>query len=262
MAERVVGLVPAAGRGHRLGRLPLSKELWPLGLRETGGARVASHELLDAFAAAGIERAYLVLRREKMDVPAYLGRDGGSGVSLAYVVLEESASVPESLDAAFPFVRQATIALGFPDVLFTPRDAYARLLDRYWQTGADLVLGLFPTPPERRSSTDMVRLAADGRVTGIEVRPPASELEYNWLLAVWGPPFTALLHEHVAAGRQDTERSRPGPSRPEPHLGDLFRHALGSLRVVGVPFPEGSFRDLGTPAELAKQMKFFSAASS
>lgn len=269
--------MPAAGQGRRLGRLPLSKELWPLGLREAGaavpteggaaqtegsaaGARVASHEMLDAYRAAGIERAYLVLRREKMDIPAYLGRDGGRGVALAYVVIEESASVPESLDAAWPFVQDAVVVLGFPDVLFTPRDAYARLLDRYRRTGADLVLGLFPTPLERRSSTDMVRLGAEGRVTEIEVRPAVSQLEYNWLIAVWGPRFTTLLHEHVAAGRQSAE-PRSGPQPAEPHLGDVFQRALGSLQVVGVSFAEGSFRDLGTPEELEKQMKFFSAPS-
>ena len=53
----VVGLIPAAGRAERLGPLPCSKELLPIGFRETprGPApKVAGHYLLERFRAAGV----------------------------------------------------------------------------------------------------------------------------------------------------------------------------------------------------------------
>ncbi len=65
-------------------------------------------------------------------------------MALAYLSIPGSRSVPETLDRAFPFVDGAIVALDFPDVIFEPVDAYARLIERQAATGADLVLGLFP----------------------------------------------------------------------------------------------------------------------
>lgn len=245
----VVGLIPAAGRAQRLGRLPCSKEVLPVGFRETpsGPAPVVlCHHLLDRFRAAGVGRAFVVVRDEKLDVPRYLGAGDEVGVALAYVVIPGSGSVPETLDRAFPFVGDALVALGFPDVVFRPEDAYARLLERQAATGADVVLGLFPADQPWR--TDMVDLAPDGRVRRIEVRPAASELAFNWLIAVWGPLFGRFLRE--AVGRERTAGT--GEAGEELQIGAVLAAAVAAgLRVEGVPFPDGAYRDLGTPADLA-----------
>ena len=159
----LLGLIPAAGRAERLGPLPCSKELLPIGFRETprGPApKVAGHYLLERFRAAGVRRVFMVLHESKQDVPRYFGTGEIADVALAYLSIPGSRSVPETLDRAFPFVEEAIVALGFPDVLFEPVDAYAPLIARQAATGADLVLGLFPT--ERHRTTDMVELDADG----------------------------------------------------------------------------------------------------
>ena len=60
----ILALIPAAGRAERLGPLPCSKELLPIGFRETprGPApKVACHYLLERFRAAGIRRVLMVL---------------------------------------------------------------------------------------------------------------------------------------------------------------------------------------------------------
>ena len=77
-ADGVVGLVPAAGRARRLGLLPVSKELYPIGFTrdsETGDLRptVASHHLFEKFRRAGVGSAYVILREGKWDIPAFLG---------------------------------------------------------------------------------------------------------------------------------------------------------------------------------------------
>lgn len=244
----VLGLIPAAGRAERLGRLPCSKELLPIGFRETSrgpAPKVACHYLLDRFRAAGIRRAYLVLHESKWDVARYFGTGAMAGISLAYLSIPGSRSVPETLSHAAPFVRGSRVALGFPDVLFEPEDAYARLLERQEATGADLVLGLFPT--ERCRTTDMVEAGPDGRVRRLEIRPEATSLRCNWLIAVWTPVFTRIL--------EDAVRSAPQES-PELQIGAVMRSALaGGLHVQGVEFPEGRFRDIGTPADLAAAMR-------
>jgi glucose-1-phosphate thymidylyltransferase len=242
------GLIPAAGRAERLGPLPCSKELLPIGFRETerGPApKVAAHYLLERLRAGGVRRIFMVLHESKWDVPRYFGTGEMADVDLAYLSIPGSGSVPETLDRAFPFVQDSIVALGFPDVLFEPIDAYARLLDRQAATGADLVLGLFPT--ERFRTTDMVELAPDGRVVRVEVRPQSTSLRCNWLIAVWGPAFTRFLHEAV--------RSAPA-AEGELQIGAVVQRAVAAgLRVEGVEFPTGVYRDIGTPAELAKAMR-------
>ncbi|HEY0556701.1 MAG TPA: dTDP-glucose pyrophosphorylase [Thermoanaerobaculia bacterium] len=244
----LLGLIPAAGRAERLGPLPCSKELLPIGFRETprGPApKVAGHYLLERFRAGGVGKAFMVLHESKQDVPRYFGTGEIAGVALAYLSIPGSRSVPETLDRAFPFVDGAIVALGFPDVLFEPVDAYAPLIARQAATGADLVLGLFPA--ERHQTTDMVELDAEGRVVRIEIRPVATALRFNWLIAVWSPVFTRFLHEAV--------RKAPADG-PELQIGAVVRSAVeAGLRVEGVEFPDGSYRDVGTPGELAAAMR-------
>jgi glucose-1-phosphate thymidylyltransferase len=244
----LVGLIPAAGRAERLGSLPCSKELLPIGFRETprGPApKVAGHYLLERFRTAGVRRVFMVLHESKTDVPRYFGTGEIADVALAYLSIPGSRSVPETLDRAFPFVEEAIVALGFPDVLFEPADAYAPLIERQAATGADLVLGLFPT--ERFRTTDMVELGPDGRVVRVEVRPETTSLRYNWLIAVWSPVFTRFLHE-VVQGAPAGEG--------ELQIGAVVRSAVeAGLRVEGVEFPTGTYRDVGTPSELAAALR-------
>jgi NDP-sugar pyrophosphorylase family protein len=244
----IIGLIPAAGRAERLGPLPCSKELLPIGFRETprGPApKVAGHYLLERFRAAGVRRAFMVLHESKQDVPRYFGTGEIADVALAYLSISGSRSVPETLDRAFPFVDGAIVALGFPDVLFEPLDAYAPLIARQAATGADLVLGLFPAP--RHQTTDMVELDAEGRVIRIEIRPTATALRFNWLIAVWTPVFTRFLHAAV--------RGASGEG-PEFQIGAVVRSAVeAGLRVEGIEFPGGSYRDIGTPEDLAAAIR-------
>ena len=240
----LVGLIPAAGRAERLGPLPCSKELLPIGFRETSKGpvpKVAGHYLLERFRAAGVRRIFMVLHESKWDIPRYFGSGEIADVALAYLSIPGSRSVPETLDRAYPFVQDSIVALGFPDVIFEPVDAYERLIERQAATGADLVLGLFPAP--RFQTTDMVELAPDGRVLRVEVRPQSTSLRFNWLIAVWGPAFTDFLHETV-------QRAPAGEG--ELQIGAVVQTAVAAgMQVEGVEFPEGSYRDIGTPAELA-----------
>lgn len=236
----IYGLIPAAGKASRLGPLPCSKELLPTGFFETPeGPRpqVACEHLLRRLQAAGIEQSIFVLREEKLDIPRYLTQRPDLGMDLAYVSITSSGSVPESLDRAYPFVRHGLVALGFPDVIFEPEDAFSRLIAMQRDTGADVVLGLFPW--DDPSMTDMVELGDEGRLVRIEVRPRTSELTHNWLLALWGPRFSEFLHAAM---------KKPAGGGKELQLGTLFAaaHRQG-LDLRGVEINDGRFVDLGTP---------------
>lgn len=244
----VVGLVPAAGRARRLGGLPCSKELLPLG----ADGRRAIDILMARLAAAGAARAYVVADRAKADLLRHLAA-GGAGPSpepaVALLPVAASPSVPHSLDRAYPFLAAEPapwVILGFPDVLFRPADAFRHLLERRRETGAPVVLGLFP--PGEPGSTDLVDAAPDGRVRRIEVRPESSALRLNWLLALWDLRFTELLHRRVS------EAAGAGPGELE--LGTVFRDALAAgFEVQSVTFGEGRYLDLGTPRGYARALR-------
>ena len=238
-APETIGLVPAAGRAERLGALPCSKEVLPVGVEADGRLRVAADDLLEAFAAAGVQRAYVVLRPGKWDVAAQLGSGARHGLTLGYLLAEGSRGVPDTLTAAEPFVRGARVAVGFPDILFRPRDAFVRLGERFVAGG--VVLGLLPTDAPERSDT--VELDADGNVVAIAIKSPAGRGAPAWVLALWGPVFTRVLGAFSRAIDDGGER----------HLG----HALQAWLAAGHPVRgvvlDGAFDDIGTTAAYGRR---------
>src|SRR5213076_2890284 len=112
----LLGLIPAAGRAERLGPLPCSKELLPIGFRETSKGpvpKVAGHYLLERFRVAEVRRIFMVLHESKWDIPRYFGSGEIADLALAYLSISGSRSVPETLDRAYPFVQDSIVALGF-----------------------------------------------------------------------------------------------------------------------------------------------------
>ena len=73
-------------------------------------------------------QAYIVLRPGKWDIPAYFGDGSILNMHLAYLMLGVPFGVPFTLDQAYPFVRYATVAFGFPDILFEPEDGFVQIV--------------------------------------------------------------------------------------------------------------------------------------
>ncbi|MBA2409552.1 MAG: dTDP-glucose pyrophosphorylase [Gammaproteobacteria bacterium] len=246
--DDVIGLIPAGGQATRLGRLPCSKELFPVGF-QTDAARtpkVVSHYLLERLRAAGIRRVFIILRAGKWDIPAYFGDGAWLSMDLAYLLMGAPFGAPCTLDQAWPFVRHARVALGFPDILFEPVDVYALLLARQIRTGADVVLGLFPVSHPHKC--DLVEFDDDGRVRRIIVKPRATELRFTWMTAVWTPVFSEFMHHHLAARL----RLQPTPCR-ELFIGDVLQAAIDAgLSVEAECFATGRALDIGTPEELGE----------
>ncbi len=243
----MIGLIPAGGMATRLGPLPCSKELLPVGAFATPDGprpRPVITYLLEQWQHAGIERALVVVRPGKWDIPAYLGDGRAFGPRLAYLTVHEPHGAAYTLAAALPFLAGQPVALGLPDVIIRPANVYARLVAWHNAQRPDLTLGLFPC--EHPQTADMVAITADQRVTAIEIKPPATTLRWTWMAAIWSPVVTDILVDVVAADRIARQRD---PHRPELHIGAVFQAALArGLRVTGVTFPDGQARDIGTPA--------------
>lgn len=262
--REVVGLVPAAGSGKRIAPLPCSKELYPIGFHPAYGkteqrTKVVSHYLLEKFKCAGITTAYIVLREGKWDIPAYFGDGSILDLHLAYVVISDSCGPPDTLDRAYPFVRNKFIAFGFPDILFTPANVFEQLLHQQVSTNADVVLGLYPAHDHRLM--DMIRVDADGRVTELVLKPAQTDLRYAWVCAVWSPSFTQFLHDFVLsdeARRYHREYGHEIDPQGDLPVGAVIQAAIRQeLRVDSVTFPTGSYIDIGTPGDLAKALQIY-----
>jgi glucose-1-phosphate thymidylyltransferase len=248
--------MPAAGRAVRLGHLPCSKEILPIGVRtsQSGERRICvlGEFLLDEFARAGIEHVYVIVDPAKSDIVKYFGNGERLGLRLDYVSVKSPSTV-FSIDAAYPFVRGRVCALGFPDTLFPPCDPYSRMIATLEQTGADVVLGLFPT--ERASMVDMVRCDPSGRVESILVKPAVAPPGYEkaWINAVWRSRFGDFLHrnlERLAQHRADKSR--------ELYIGDVVMAAIDDGMVAyGTAVSDDACLDAGTPDTYALALTRF-----
>ena len=148
-SDRVVGLIPAAGLATRISPLPGSKELFPVGFQPTAGKndlrpKVIAQYLLEKMRFSGITEAYIVLRKGKWDIPSYFGDGATLDMHLAYLIMNLPFGAPYTIDQAYPYIKDAIIALGYPDIYFEGEDAFARLLSRRAESGADVVVGSFP----------------------------------------------------------------------------------------------------------------------
>lgn len=261
--------MPAAGRATRLGEQPSSKEILPIARRVgdgadgTEGTEPVCFPLLRGWARAGVRRALVLLRRGKWDIPDRLGEawterdeDGELRVDLAYRVVEETASVPETLCRARPFAQDHDVAVGFPDLLLEPGDAWARLVEFHRAGGHDLSFGCFPC--DRPEKADMVELDGSGRLRHLVIKDPSCTYRLTWSIALFTPPvfdlMTRLVARSVARHVARSVAQSPAPSERDRELwvGEVLRAAAqAGMDVRGCTFPGGSFLDVGTPDDLA-----------
>lgn len=253
--REVIGLVPAGGQAHRIAPLPCSKEIFPIGFNSQTDKRgvhpkVVGQYVLEMMRAAGIAKVYIILRKDKWDIPAYFGDGSALNLHLGYLMLGVPFGVPYTLDQAYPFVREATVALGWPDILFYAEGAFTRILQRLADGEADVVLGLFPT--NRPEKVDMVDVSSDGHVRQIIIKPQSTTLRYTWGNAVWAPTFTEFLHQYVMAHKDNAA------NQPEVFVGDIMRAAIrAGLRVVAIPISSTPCLDIGTPEDLLKAVRSY-----
>lgn len=272
----IVGWMPAAGRAARLGGLPCSKEIFPVGFEPGPDGeprpRPVCHGLLRGWAGAGIERALVILRHGKWDVPTRLGSGAELGLDLAYLLVEETGSVPETLARAAGWTEALgtgagtgtgtagaggwDVALGFPDILLGPPDAWARLVDFHRAGDWPISLGLFPT--DQAWKADMVSFDDQGRIEEIVIKDPACAFRWTWSIALWRPDFTRFLRRTVAA---EGRREGGDEGGAELYVGDVIRKALAAgYEVRGLPFADGRFIDVGTPDDLRRAVHRFAAS--
>lgn len=248
----IVGVIPAAGLATRLAPLPCSKELLPVGVHVAppalrGRPKVVCEYLLERMRRAGASRVFLVVRRGKSDIAEYFGDGSRLGLAIAYLMIGEPWGPPFSIAQAAPFVGDATVLVGFPDILIEPEDSLARAVTRLEESGADIVLGAYRIG--REDPVDLIERGADGRVTRVapkEEQPLRSDDDLGYLFAAWTPTFTRFLTAQTTVLAQQARSGAHGPS-PEWPLGSVIALALREgLHVDSVVLDDGAFLDIGS----------------
>jgi glucose-1-phosphate thymidylyltransferase len=203
--------------------------------------------LLNAYRTAGIDEAFIIIRRGKWDIPDFYGDGHSSGINIAYLIMRHPYGSPFTLDQAFPFIKKKRVALGFPDIQFSPNNIYQRLLAQQEKSHADIVLGLFiPSNPRK---FDMVDCSKGGLVSNIVIKPPQTNLKYAWICAVWMPSFSRFMHEYLAKVIAETKPE----NNPEIYVGTVMQAALKKgIKITAEVLPNGRAIDVGTPDDLAR----------
>jgi glucose-1-phosphate thymidylyltransferase len=240
LTETIVGLIPAAGKGVRLG-LPYPKELYPI-IRDNRYKPVAQF-VLDNLAAAGVRHTVFVINESKHQLIGYFGDGHRFGCQISYVVQEPpdhldrstSPGLAHALDSAHHLIEGHTVFFGMADTIMQPRDVF-----RQGYTAAqpedDVVLVLFPT--EHPEKFGMVRLGPDHQVLEIVDKPRHTDLTLMWGCIVWRPRFTVHLHDSV-------QRLRQGD------FAQIMNAAIAAgMHIRGVPISDGAYIDLGTYEEI------------
>lgn len=237
--EEVIGLIPAAGKGVRLG-LPYPKELYPV-IRDNHYKPIAQF-VVNSLTRAGVHHIVFVINETKHQLVGYFGNGHRFGCYLSYVVQEPannhekstSPGLAHALDSAYHLTQGKTVFFGMADTIMQPEDVFAAAYSAATPDD-DVILVLFPT--ERPEKFGMVRLDQDNRVLEIVDKPRQTNLTEMWGCIIWRSRFTEHLHQAVCEGISD--------------FAQIMNDAIAvGFRFRGVRNVNGVYIDLGTYEEI------------
>ena len=242
MKEDLIGLIPAAGKGVRLG-LPYPKELYPV-IRENRYKPI-SQFVVNNMTVAGIQHIVFVINENKHQLIGFFGDGHRFGCNLSYVVQEQrthegkstSPGLADALDSAYHLIKGKTVCFGMADTIMQPDDVFAKGLQAATPED-DVILLLFTT--ERPEKFGMVKADQNQRVDEIIDKPKSTNLTEMWGAIIWRPRFTEYFHQCVC----------------EEHISDfalIMNKAINiGYKFRGVHIEEGLYIDLGTYEEIAE----------
>lgn len=246
MCEELIGLIPAAGKGVRLG-LPYPKELYPV-IRDNH-YRPISQFVVNNLTTAGLQHVVFVINETKHQLVGYFGNGQRFGCHISYVVQESANGLDKStspglahaLDSAYHLTQGKTVFFGMADTIMQPKEVF-RCAYETATPEDDVILALFAT--ERPEKFGMVQLDRHNRVEKIVDKPQQTALTQMWGCIVWRPRFTEHLHTCVQQGVSDFAK--------------IMNCAIEQgMRFRGVDMTGGTYIDLGTYDEILEMDRRF-----
>ncbi|MCK4667135.1 NTP transferase domain-containing protein [Candidatus Dependentiae bacterium] len=247
--EELIGLIPAAGKGVRLG-LPYPKELFPI--IHDNKYKPVSQYIFESMLEAEIKHVVLVINETKHQLIRYFGSGQRFNTNISYAVQESrnenddstSPGLADALNSAYHLVKGKTVCFGMADTIISPKDLFKKMLEKS-NKDDDLILGLFPTKTPEKFG--MIKLDDNNKIVSIVDKPEKTELKFMWGVIIWRPKFTEFLKESVEIKGQSD-------------FADILNNAIkAKLNCKGIIFENGTYTDLGTFDELMKLYKKYHA---
>jgi glucose-1-phosphate thymidylyltransferase len=240
MHEDWIGLIPAAGKGLRLG-LPYPKELYPI--IHNNKYKPVSQFIVEQMLNVGVSHIVFVINETKHQLLEYFGNGSKFNCNFSYVVQERnkddavstSPGLANALDSAYHLTRNKIVFFGMPDTIIRPLNSYSLGIDKL--STYDVLLYLFPTQTPIKFG--MVKFT-DDLVEEIIDKPDFTDLLYMWGAIVWKPVFTEFLHKKV---------SDEGITDFAKIMNDAIRAEISFGCTV---ISSGTFMDIGTYDEISE----------
>src|SRR4051812_7626731 len=116
-ANRMWGVIPAAGHGTRIQPLAFSKELLPLGER-ADRPRAVSEYLVERMLRGGADKICFVIAPGKSDIVEYYGTGRVPGADIAFVVQPKPVGLCDAVFRARPVLPvDEPVLVGLPDTI-------------------------------------------------------------------------------------------------------------------------------------------------
>ena len=243
--DNSIGLLPAAGKGTRLG-VPFPKELFPI----IDGEKYKPVTLfsVENLVTSNIINITLVINDTKHELIKFIGNGSKFNCDISYVVQEpldanqawKSPGLAHALDAAYHQTKEKVVYFCMPDTIIIPNDVFSQAR-KFAPDNADIVLCLFPTNhPEKYGMVELV----EDQVSRIIDKPKSTKLQFMWGCIIWSPKFTELLHEQVT-------------KKDEGDFANIINSAIDmDMKVYGYKLENGIYFDIGTPNEVLEVYEY------
>lgn len=249
MSEEIIGLIPAAGIGSRLG-LPYPKELFPI----VNGRKYkpVSQFILENIIKGGVSHIVFVINETKHQLMRYYGDGHRFNCELSYVVQEQksetcsstSPGLAHALNAGQHLIKNKIVFFGMADTIIFPKDVFRRLFFEM-KPEDDVVCGLFPTHQPHKYG--MVRLDESQLFQEVIDKPKKTELRLMWGCMIWRTEFSEFLNICIKNGDNDFATI-------------LNKGIKNGIRIRGISFLRGKYFDLGTYEDIFEIRKMRVAA--
>jgi len=233
----LIGLIPAAGKGERLG-FPFPKELYPV--IENNHYKPVSHYILENMTSAGVKHITIVINDTKHQLIKYFGNGNRFNCDISYVVQElrvddpkttKTPGLAEAMDTPFHLTKDKIVFFGMADTIIQPPDFFKTAFEQL-TSEVDVILCMFHTDTPEKAG--MVQLSDNNWVKKIDDKPKSTNLEWMWGAMIWKPVFTEFFHECIHE-KEITDYAQ------------IFNTAIESgIKFKGVGFMDGKYLDMGT----------------
>ncbi len=208
--QRVVGFLPASGRGVRMNGELLIKEILPVKLPGMDSPFLLFENSLFTMKKAGVNSIVCTVNDNKPELIKYLNiYSQKHQMVLAYVyqnMNNDEYGVPYAIYQASSFLYGHTVVMRFPDTIVLPEKVIMDLLEFHRMKQSVLTLGVFSTKhPERLGP---VQLSDDGKILRIQDKPKKPCAYNTWNCVIWEDEFLDVISELVIKSRNTSGKKR------------------------------------------------------